>query len=86
MTDQIVQTLTALRTERQILTAAIENLEQLERCRAGQPASPAQSYNGKRRGRKSMGSEERQEVSARMKRYWSGRRQAKAHRARQEKL
>jgi len=44
-------------------------IEQLEALNAGFP--PA----GKgRRGRKSMGAEERKEVSARMKRYWASRR------------
>ena len=33
---------------------------------------------GRRRGRKYMGAEEREQVSQRMKRYWDGRRQRRA--------
>ena len=52
----------------------IASLEELQR------AADANSHvmgRSKRRGRKSMGSEERQEVSERMKKYWAGRRSSK---------
>lgn len=47
----------------------IAELEQLEKAGGGSVAIVA-----KRRGRKSMGAEERQEVSIRMKNYWASRR------------
>ena len=63
-----------LYAEKEKLERAIESLEQLQRAELGaQPAHP----NTKRRGRKSMSSEEREEVSRRMKRYWAARRNAK---------
>jgi hypothetical protein len=59
-----------LQAEKQRIERAIAMLEQLHR---NQGSSKAVAR--KRRGRKSMGSEERREVSARMKRYWASRRQ-----------
>jgi hypothetical protein len=49
----------------------IAALEELQRNGSGQLPMTA-----KRRGRKSMSSEERQEVSARMQSYWASRRKA----------
>jgi hypothetical protein len=49
-------------------------IEQLERLAAGSSAELAP----KRRGRKSMGADERKIVSARMKSYWAARRQQSA--------
>ena len=59
-----------LQAEKQRIERAIALLEQLHR---NQGSSKAVAR--KRRGRKSMGSVERREVSARMKRYWASRRQ-----------
>jgi len=59
-----------LQAEKQRIERAIALLEQLQRNQ-GRSSTVAP----KRRGRKSMGSEERREVSARMKRYWASRRQ-----------
>jgi len=50
----------------------IASLEDLQRSAESLPALPRAA---KRRGRKSMGAKERQEVSERMKRYWESRRQ-----------
>jgi hypothetical protein len=55
-----------LRAERAKVDAAIAALEQLV------AAHPETMRSG--RGRKQMGSEERQEVSSRMKQYWASRR------------
>jgi len=62
-----------LYAEKEKLERVIASLEELQRS-AGllPPVAPAKP--GKRRGRKSMSSEERQEVSARMRRYWASRR------------
>jgi hypothetical protein len=60
-----------LYAEKEKLERVIASLEELQRAAGGGiPPSPA----GKRRGRKSMGPDERQEVSERMKRYWARRR------------
>ena len=50
------------------LDTAIKKLEQLQ---SGGPRTVTQ-----RRGRKSMGAEERLQVSARMRQYWDGRRKS----------
>jgi hypothetical protein len=63
-----------LYAEKEKLERAIESLEQLQRVKPG--ALPEQSST-KRRGRKSMSSEERAEVSERMKRYWEAQRVVK---------
>ncbi|MGA2147423.1 MAG: hypothetical protein ABSH49_20955 [Bryobacteraceae bacterium] len=63
-----------LYAEKEKLERAIESLEQLQRAERGGPAANPTS---KRRGRKSMSPEEREEVSERMKRYWAARRNAK---------
>ena len=51
--------------QREILGRAIAMLEELAKPDSGPPRS--------RRGRKSMGEEERRQVSERMKKYWAGR-------------
>lgn len=56
--------LRALRAERSRIDRVIAHLEELE-----ESSPPTRS----RRGRKSMGPEERQAVSERMKRYWAAR-------------
>jgi hypothetical protein len=60
-----------LYAEKEKLERVIASLEELQRNAGSLPLSPA---GGKRRGRKSMGSKEREEVSERMKRYWASRR------------
>jgi hypothetical protein len=60
-----------LYAEKEKLERVIASLEELQRAAGGGiPPAPG----GKRRGRKSMGADERQEVSERMKRYWARRR------------
>jgi hypothetical protein len=60
-----------LYAEKEKLERVIASLEELQRA-AEAPSSPA-AEGRKRRGRKSMGAKERQEVSERMKKYWDGR-------------
>jgi hypothetical protein len=63
-----------LYAEKEKLERVIASLEDLQRAAGGGiPPSPGA---GKRRGRKSMGSDERQEVSERMKKYWASRRKS----------
>lgn len=63
-----------LHDEKARLDRVIASLEELEKSLAtNAPLGP------RRRGRKSMGARERQEVSERMKKYWAGQRHAKAH-------
>lgn len=72
-------TIRMLREEVAKIDAAIANLEILDREIVSlEPGNPTRAGlpTGKRRGRKSMGPEERAEVSARMKRYWAKRRRA----------
>jgi hypothetical protein len=61
-----------LYAEKEKLERVIASLEELQRTAGELPELPKPS---KRRGRKSMNAQERQEVSARMKRYWESRRQ-----------
>src|SRR5262249_20183073 len=66
-----------LYAEKERLERVIASLEELQRAsEAGESAHPL--LKGKRRGRKSMSSEERQEVSVRMKNYWANRMKKKA--------
>ena len=60
-----------LYAEKEKLEHVIASLEELQRTAGSSPAIP---HSGKRRGRKSMSSKERKEVSERMKKYWEGRR------------
>lgn len=62
-----------LYAEKEKLERVIASLEELQRAAGG--GIPPTPGSGKRRGRKSMGPDERQEVSERMKRYWARRRQ-----------
>jgi hypothetical protein len=57
--------------EKERLERVIASLEELQRTASAFPETPAQP---RRRGRKSMTSKERLEVSERMKRYWAARR------------
>lgn len=61
-----------LYAEKEKLERVIASLEELQRAAGG--GIPPAPGSGKRRGRKSMGPDERQEVSDRMKRYWARRR------------
>ena len=69
----IASTLQELYAEKQKLDRVINALEELQRTSRLHPPSPS---SGKRRGRKSMSSEERKEVSKWMKKYWANRRKA----------
>jgi hypothetical protein len=60
-----------LHAEKEKLERVIASLEELQKTAGSVPASP---QGAKRRGRKSMSSNERQEVSERMKKYWAARR------------
>jgi hypothetical protein len=60
-----------LYAEKEKLERVIASLEELQRTAGELPEVPKPA---KRRGRKSMNAEERQEVSERMKRYWESRR------------
>lgn len=66
--------ITKLQAERAKLDNIITSLEQLKRSGADVPKEVIK----KRRGRKFMNEEDRQEVSERMKRYWAARRKQKA--------
>ena len=64
-----------LYAEKEKLERVIASLEDLQRAAGG--GIPPVPKPGKRRGRKSMSAGERQEVSARMKKYWASRRKTK---------
>ena len=64
-----------LYAEKEKLERVIASLEELQLAAGG--GIPPKTKSGKPRGRKSMSAEERQEVSARMKKYWAGRRKDK---------
>jgi hypothetical protein len=61
-----------LYAEKEKLERVIASLEELQRSAGTAPVAPLKAL--KRRGRKSMSSEERQEVSERMRKYWADRR------------
>ena len=60
-----------LYAEKEKLERVIASLEELQRNAGLEPDIPK---SARRRGRKSMGMKERQEVSERMKKYWANRR------------
>jgi hypothetical protein len=64
-----------LYAEKEKLERVIASLEDLQRSGGG--GIPPMPKSGKRRGRKSMSADEREEVSARMKKYWATRRKNK---------
>lgn len=70
----LYKTIQDLYAEKEKLERVIASLEELHRTSGSLPSLPP---GAKRRGRKSMGSKEREEVSLRMKRYWAGRRKGK---------
>jgi hypothetical protein len=61
-----------LKTQKEDLERIIALLEELQR--SGAPGADVAPSAAKRRGRKSMSSAERKEVSERMKKYWASRR------------
>ncbi len=63
-----------LYAEKEKLERVIASLEELQRTAGSLPTLPKPV---KRRGRKSMNSSERQEVSERMRKYWASRRNSK---------
>ena len=65
------KTIQDLYSEKEKLERVIASLEELQRAASANPLIPGRN---KRRGRKSMGAQERREVSERMKKYWAGRR------------
>ena len=67
----LYKALKELYAQKQKLEHVIASLEELRLT--GSSVRP-QSVASKRRGRKTMGLEERQEVSRRMKKYWASRR------------
>jgi len=71
----IYKALQDLYAEKAKLERAIASLEELQRLGAG--SVPGLPPAGKRRGRKSMNAEEREEVSRRMRKYWANRRKQK---------
>jgi hypothetical protein len=60
-----------LYAEKEKLERVIASLEELQRTAGSLPLLPKPA---KRRGRKSMNANERQEVSERMRKYWASRR------------
>jgi hypothetical protein len=56
------------------LNTEIEKIKGTIACLERLRGSSSAATNGSRRGRKSMGAQERQQVSARMKRHWASRR------------
>ena len=61
-----------LYAEKEKLERVIASLEELQKAAGSRPVVPKPAS---RRGRKSMSSQERSEVSERMKKYWASRRQ-----------
>ena len=68
----LYESIQALYAEEEKLKRVIASLEDLQRAAGGE--IPPMPKSAERRGRKSMGADERQEVSARIKKYWAGRR------------
>ena len=67
----VYKAIQCLYDQKEKLERVIELLEELQR--SGAPAAAVAPSAAKRRGRKSMGSAEREEVSKRMKKYWANR-------------
>ena len=67
----LLKILQDLYSEKDKLERVIASLEELQRAASATPLVPGRNT---RRGRKSMGAQERREVSDRMKKYWAGRR------------
>ena len=69
MSMDLYKAIQDLYAEKQRLERVIASLEELQRSGGSTAPAPV-----KRRGRKSMSSKERREVSQRMKKYWESRR------------
>jgi hypothetical protein len=67
-------TIRQLEMEKERIEAALAGLKQLQNGNGGSSVMANQGSRKSKRGRKSMSSEEREEVSLRMKKYWAGRR------------
>jgi hypothetical protein len=67
----LLKALQELYAEKEKLERVIASLEELQRTSGELPKLPG---TARRRGRKNMSPKERREVSARMKKYWAGRR------------
>ena len=63
-----------LNVQKEKLERVIASLEELQRSGGDASGAAVAPSAAKRRGRKSMGSAEREEVSKRMKKYWASRR------------
>jgi hypothetical protein len=70
----LYKALQELYAEKEKLDRVIASLEELQRTAGSAPVWPKPA---ERRGRKSMDTSERREVSERMRKYWAGRRQPK---------
>jgi hypothetical protein len=69
----LIEMIRSLYGEKEIVERAIASLEELQ-----QISGPGQhSSSSEHRGRKSMSTDERRQVSARMKKYWAARRKPK---------
>ena len=69
--DLLAQLIASLKSERQKVERAIASLEEL--LHSEQPAVDGEEPPKRSRGRRSMGAEERRQVSERMKKYWASR-------------
>jgi hypothetical protein len=72
MPVDLKETIRRLRVDLELIETAIASLEAAQAAHSG----PAQTKRISTRGRKSMGATEREDVSARMKKYWASRRAA----------
>jgi hypothetical protein len=70
----LTKTIQDLYAEKEKLERVIASLEELQRAASAHPILPG--HGRSRRGRKSMGAQERLEVSERMKKYWATRRRS----------
>jgi hypothetical protein len=68
----LMELIQSLHREKESIDRAIASLEELLQISRPLPYS----LGGKRRGRKSMSDDERQQVSARIKEYWAAKRKA----------
>ncbi len=78
----LLKAIRQLYDERDRLDRVIQALEELQK-KAGTARAEAEALAG-RRGRKGMGEEERQAVSERMKKYWSGRKKTEPSKPKQK--
>jgi hypothetical protein len=74
MSMDLFKAIQDLYAEKDRLERVIASLEELQKAGGSPPNRPK---SPKRRGRKSMNSKERREVSERMKKYWETRRKTK---------